>query len=94
VSERRYTIKPLNWIHSKDDDQESWVADSIFCVLYVRRNRWRNDDGSWSEWRFEYCRDEYYCEDSVVVESADDGKAKAEAWYLETLLPALTEVSQ
>jgi hypothetical protein len=83
-----YTIKPIAWEWSDKGDMESWTAHTIFCTLTVSRNKW-NDDESWSSWKFEYCRDEYYDEHSEEVSTAEEGKAKAEAWYLSTLAPAL-----
>lgn len=84
-----YAIKPLEWTHTKTDDDESWCANTVFCELQVKRNSWESGDGSWSAWRFKYCRDEYYNEHTEQVDSAEDGKAKAEKWYHETLMPAL-----
>lgn len=53
---KTYTIKPLAWEHTKREDCESWCAFTVFCTLEVRRNTW-DDDGQWSSWKFEYCRD-------------------------------------
>lgn len=89
----RYTIKPLDWQHSKNEDDESWTARTVFCELQIKRNKWESGDDSWSSWTFEYCRDEYYDEHSEQVDDAEDGKAKAEAWYLQTLAPALEATS-
>jgi len=85
-----YTIKPLPWEHTVRDDHESWTAQTVFCTVEVSRNTWDTEDGAkWSAWKFSYCRDEYYDEHSETVDDAEDGKAKAEAWYMKTLAPAL-----
>ena len=83
-----YTVSPLEWKHSKNEYDESWSAETIFCTISVRRSCY-NDDGVWSSWKFEWCRDEYYQEGSEEVGDERIGMRIAERWYLSQLLPAL-----
>ena len=78
-----YRIKPLEWEDYEDSDGlDSARAPSIFSEIYVIQ-----DEPGVFHWR--YCVDEYYDEGSESCESIEDGKAKAQAWYLNRLLPAL-----
>jgi hypothetical protein len=76
-----YRIRPLDWklFHSPN---EHWSAFSVFGTIEVGIKD--NDDFYWK-----YCFDEFYDEKTSFCESIPDGKAKAEAFYLERLLPAL-----
>lgn len=85
---KHYTIKPLEWEFRGNDSYECWSASAGFCFLFVCRYKYEGDT-EWSSWKIEY-----YDEDSEEVESADDGKSKAEAMYLSWLLPALEEVKE
>lgn len=78
-----YEIKPLAWEQTRDGD---WFAPTIFNQLDVRNN---SDPDEEPDWRFRYCVDEFYDEGNERVESADAGKARAQEWYLERLMPAL-----
>jgi len=83
-----FRVKPLEWeyVVGKDDDYENWSCLTVFGTLQVKRNRY---SGRWAPWRFDWCVTEYYDEDHEYVDSAEDGKARAEAWYMERLSPAL-----
>lgn len=86
---KKYTIKPLKWEHVKRDDYECWSAHpGILGSLYV------NTDSplSSSSWQFQWCVDEYYDEGREYFDTAEEAKARAEAWYLERLTVALEEV--
>ena len=80
-----YTIKPLRW----DWDSRSPGWDSVTGHWKAKTpvgdfSVWPSGIGS--RWRLEG-------EFSRPCESIDDGKAKAEAYYRERLLPALVPVS-
>lgn len=79
-----YRIRPLQWKFY--ENIQRWDADTIFCQLHVEKD----EDGTF---RWKFCVDEFYDEGSETAESFDDGKAKAQAWYLNRLLPALSEVT-
>lgn len=89
---RAYTIRPLKWEHSKKKDSDEWSASTIFCTVYV--HRWKDEDNRWTSWKFSYCIDEYYNEEQIDVDSAEDGKTKAEDWYLGLLMPALSAAEE
>ena len=82
MSEATYRIKPLEWEASRDSDW--FTADTVFCSFHVQRV-----DDAW-EWR--YCIDEYHDEGSEQCESLEDGKQKAEAFYMKRLMPALEPI--
>lgn len=73
-----YKIKRLEWV----PNCQQWEANTIFGSLFVNQE----EDGSVF---FSYCVDEYYDEGRESCESIEEGKAKAEAWYLSRLVPAL-----
>lgn len=77
-----FMVKPLDWTFY--DDFQEWQAKTIFCTIHVEKL----EDGCY---RWRYCVDEYYDESEKSCESFDDGKDKAQAWYLSRLLPALIE---
>jgi hypothetical protein len=85
-----YRIAPLDWRCIRpagDPDGDWWTVETVFGSMSVEC-----DNGRFL-WR--YCFDEYYDEDSHTCESLEAGKAEAEAYYRERLLPALLpEVSQ
>ena len=72
-----YTIKPIAW---ECISEYRWVADTVVGRLAVRSS------GNRTQW--------YLCDSGLIhdCDSIDDGKAKAEAYYRERLLPALVPV--
>lgn len=81
-----YRIKPLQWEHYERDGYQTWHANSVFCELHVDLE----PDGH-CYWR--YCIDEYYDEGQHDCESPEAGKAAAEKFYLDRLLPALEQIA-
>lgn len=85
-----YTIKPLDWKlndhHPDDGDSERWSVSTIFGSINVDR-----EEGDYFQWR--HCFDEYYDEGQESCDSIEDGKEKAEAFYLGRLMPALAEAT-
>lgn len=84
--ELTYKIRPLVW--------ESYVLSDGVSKMLTTQTIWgsmrvEHEDGcvKWS-----YCFDEYYDEDDYRCESIEDGKQKAEAFYLSRLKDALIEL--
>ena len=75
---KTYRVRPLEWEPGPYTVQGSFKADTIFGLIVVARqgNSFWWDAGVRA----------YSCE------SLEDGKAAAEAWYLEKLEAALEEV--
>lgn len=84
MSDATYRIKPLEWRLVRDNEEEGawWTASTVFGNLDVERS-----PGEGCRWR--YCFDEYYDEGNLGCESIEAGKADAERFYLDRLLPAL-----
>lgn len=85
MSQPAYHLKPLEWVCHRDashDDGEWWSADTVLGSISVER-----DPGNGRRWR--YCFDEYYDEGSHACASIADGKAEAEAFYRDRIMPAL-----
>lgn len=78
-----YTIKPLEW-RLGETVPEWWTAETILCHFAVFRigDRWK--------WKAIGLPQSF----TEPCESFDDGKAKAEAYYRERLLPALVPVPE
>jgi hypothetical protein len=77
-------VKPLKWECHREaghPDGEWWTAWTVLGTMDVRER----ESG---EYRWSYCFDEYYDEDSHSCRDADDGKALAEAYYQQWLSPA------
>ena len=68
-----YAIKRLEWKPCCG----GFLAKTIFGTIRVFREEWS------------YCFDEYYDEGSEICHGIDDGKIKAEQFYLSRILPAL-----
>lgn len=86
-----FTIKPPEWTYSKceggDDDppQHTWMCNTALGSLVVR-----TDFDDESKWVWSSCFAEYYDETGPTdCDSAEDGKAKAWAYFVERLMPAL-----
>ena len=89
MSERLYRIKPLEW---HDSNRENWQYSSTTTVLGGMKVEFVTSYGPPGFWRWGYCFDEYYDEDVNDCDSLEDGKAKAEEFYLSRILSALEEV--
>lgn len=89
MSAELFSIKPLEWNQIRTDaheDGEWWTASTVFGSFDVER------DTGLRCYRWRYCIDEYYDEDSHDCESIEDGKRAAEAYFRERLLPALERI--
>lgn len=77
---KTYTIKPLEWKRQKSD---VWCTDTVFGLMTVCCR-----GAGVSYWEYHFGDDDaaYHRCDSI-----EDGKAKAEAFYRERLLTALSE---
>lgn len=83
-----YAIKALEWESSEDG--KTFKTDTVFGTLTViDLNQWC--ESSESDWKFQWMEDERNPE-SYEVDSPEAGKARAESWYLERLLPAMVKV--
>lgn len=84
---RTYTIRPLEW----DDKELIEEFDSISAPTCFGNYRVeKTEDG----FRWSYCFDEYYDEGYSECDSAEDGKAKAEAHWFERLSGCLLPVTR
>jgi len=72
----KYTVKPLVWEGDKKDKR----AQTPFGSYYVRY------DGGW---KWGYCFDEYYDEDSFSCVDLEDGKSKVQDNWMERISGAL-----
>lgn len=88
-----YTIKPLKWEKFFNDDVQQYRCGVPMGTYTIRRDKWSNEDGSWSKWQFEYCFDEYYDDGARECDNAKHGKQLAEEDWLRRILPALEEAS-
>ena len=80
-----YRLKPLEWTCHRDaahEDGEWWSAATVLGGIRVE-----HDPGNGYRWG--YCFDEYYDEDSHPCDSIAEGKAMAEEFYRGRILPAL-----
>lgn len=80
--ENLYRVKPLEWERAKNY-ADWWTASTVFGAIDVEKD----EDSGKCHWR--YCFDEFYDQDSHECESVEAGKAAAERFYLDRLLPAL-----
>lgn len=80
-----YRIKPLEWMRTNDGAVSHCVLGD-FAVYKIEQ-----DDGSF-RWHWSYCFDEYYNEGFEECRSMMEGKAKAEALYIERIKQALEDV--
>jgi len=91
---KKYTIKPLQWQGRHPYQDGEFRGEPWFEGGYTARV----PGGSYSVfldrsgYRWSYCFDEYYDEDNLPCKSAEEGKAMAEAHWLDRILPALEEV--
>jgi hypothetical protein len=82
-----FRIRPLEWERCRPEDPppyEWWWAKTVLGDIHVEC-----DEEGRCSWR--YCFDEYYDEGKHDCDSIVDGKAAAEAFYLERILPALVD---
>lgn len=88
-----YTIKPPEWVHTQNDDYESWTWHTpVLGMVSVSREAYSSPDGSWTSWHFRWCVDEDYDEGDEIVSTSEEGKERAEKWYRERLMAALVPV--
>lgn len=79
-----YTIKPLEWKGETDTfGDERYTAETCFATFNVYKNA---DD---PQWRWDWCISEYHDEGYCDCESLEDGKQKAEAYWISRIMPAL-----
>lgn len=79
-----YTIKPLQWDATPLDSEGEGVTkyvSTVFGSISVQRY--------YERWQYNWCFDDYYDEGVVDCDDEADAIAKAEAFYLERILPAL-----
>jgi len=82
-----YIIKDLEWEeYTYGTVLRFCYCASIFGTMRVEKNY--ND-----RWQWSYCFNEYYDEDCFTCDSLEDGKAKANEFYLSRLIPGLENVS-
>lgn len=79
--EKTYKVSPLKWELSSDNWQ---TASTIFGSIYIKYE--------YGQWKWSYCFDEYYDEDSFLCDSEKEAKQKAEEFYLSRLENALIEL--
>jgi len=89
-------IKKITWEEMpdwRDNNESEFRFSSIFGSITVRRS-WRYEDNQDipDGYSWDYCFDEFYDEASHCCESYEDGKQKAEVFYLSRLMPALEEI--
>lgn len=88
----RYSIVPPNWVPFDFGHGHAGVFfGSIFGDIRVHSVKNDEPDEFHPEFQYHwsYCFDEYYDEGKEDCDSVEDGKAKAEAFYLSRLMPAL-----
>lgn len=87
--DKTYKIKPLKWDDRSDRKEKpihySFQANTRFGSYEVKKNEWT--DG----WKWGYCFDEYYDDDSFSCESKQDGMKRAEKNWLERITSDLEE---
>lgn len=89
MAEKVYRIKPLVWEGRPRDKfgDEYYRASVPFGSFSVQHTPERG-------WRWEYCFDEYYDEDSNECDGLEDGKALAQSHWESRIKQALEEVEQ
>jgi hypothetical protein len=70
----------LNWGPDEDGD-ENHVAETPFGSIYVERSEGR--------WKWRYCFDEYYDEQTSECDGLEDGKRLAQDFWDERVQPIL-----
>jgi len=80
---KTYRIKPLDW---NEDRFGGLSAQTPFGALRVFCH-----DENTDEWRWSYCFDEYYDEDESECDGKDDGKAKAEEFWIDRISGVLVD---
>jgi len=94
--ERLYRLKPLEWKGSKprlddsDKDAPMWVGGYTAATPFGTYQVYRSVESG--EFRWGYCFDEYYDEDSFACKSVEDGKTKAEQHWRERIASMIEEV--
>lgn len=83
-----YTIKPLEWKYLGTNGYQGWRSTTIWGDIRVER---ACPSTEWTPWWFYFKRisGSSCYNDAKIVDDADDGKAKAEQWYINMLMPAL-----
>lgn len=80
-----FDIAPLKFKKMREvDGDKNYSASTPFGYIDI------NYDAGTREWRWKYCFDEYHDEDENSCDSLKDGKAKANTFWRERLMPALT----
>ena len=79
MRDKTYRIKPLTWVRIDDN---VWTANTVLG----RIDLWETE----GEWVLDVPK----ADRIFRCRSLEDGKAKAEAYYRERILPALEEVTQ
>lgn len=79
--EPTYKIRPLKWELSSANWQ---TASTVFGSIRIEHEH--------GQWKWSYCFDEYYDEDSFLCDSEKEAKQKAEEFYLSKLKDALIEL--
>lgn len=84
-----YAIKALEWFAA--ENMKSFTADSALAAFTVIDLGQYDEPVECERWHFQYYVSEGDA-DSIPCDSPEAGKARAEAWYLKRLLPALVKV--
>jgi hypothetical protein len=87
VKVKRYTIAPLKWVHAGDNVGSFSVAHTVLGAIAVI-----TDDDGQVRWQHSFEDDQYGS--STACETLQEAFLKAEEFYVNWLLPALTETSE
>jgi hypothetical protein len=89
-----YKIKPLKWVCSRSSECVSYDAQTPLGHLYVKRVKEGWDAANnWQSWRWGYCFDEYYNEDSFECSTLAEGKTEAVKLWIGRVTACLNEVT-
>lgn len=91
MNKQTYTIKPLEWRREFSDYQQAFIADCHGITYTVIRYREDCEPSNpWMGWKWHYSLDER-SDQSADCKNSKDGKASAEADWLERIRTCLDE---